>query len=419
MTSRGADLTETLAFRFACVTLVWGPLAQGSTFGWGFAGLILLGCITSATALLSLGLRGRVYVSNPLWAVMSLAFIVWIWLSTMWAPDLHAALRWASGWTAILGVAFTVHIFATTPQRINVLVAIFILTTACVIGLALMQLLEIPILDFETLHGVPNEFLTGPYYHPSHLSGYLISSASVCSTVLFFTRFGWHTLPILVLSLGIQVINLQTNGSSTPIVIVAALVPAVVSILKQCSEFGKILCISGGISSLIVFPTVSFIKELDIFQKIQSILGIQQDLMMFLKIRIAVHRFAIEMWYNHPIIGVGIGQWVTEYHKYRLPVDHDPVRKYVDGMFVNYAHNDYLQILAETGIVGLVLFLGVLLSSFGGGSRFNLLKLCWLFVLPMYGFTGLYDGHLTVIQGTAIIVFTLAASPQVTVEATN
>jgi len=52
---------------------------------------------------------------------------------------------------------------------------------------------------------------------------------------------------------------------------------------------------------------------------------------------------------DHWLTGTGLGTFWLRYPPYRLPAD-------ASGGF--YAHNDYLQVAAETGVVGVVLFLG-------------------------------------------------------------
>lgn len=398
-----------------CLTLAWGPLAQGSTFGWGFSGLTLLGCSTAMVTLLSVALRGRIYLRNPVWLAFTVLFLGWIWASTAWAPYHLEAWRWAGAWTAILGVALTLHVLATTARRQLAVVVTLLLTSGAAVGLALLQQRGITLPGFVHLPGVPDAFLTGPYYHPSHLSGYLVGSAALCGVVLLCTRPGWHTLPVAALAVGIQYVNLHTDSSSGPAVILAAGMPLIVWAWTKRPAVGAVLAGLSALGAALVLGLLTTPQGQQLFARFQHRIGIGQNLVTFVEIRRAVHRFAVEMWRDHPILGAGVGQWISEYQQYRHAVGHSPILKYVDAMFVNYAHNDYLQMLAELGVVGLVLFLAVLLLNMPGrgGERGNLLRLAWLAALPVYLFTALYDGHLTVVQGTALVAFALAAMPRI------
>jgi O-antigen ligase len=59
--------------------------------------------------------------------------------------------------------------------------------------------------------------------------------------------------------------------------------------------------------------------------------------------RVSMGRSAVQMFLDHPIKGVGLGALVAAYPRYETVYD---------GDVVEHVHNDYLEALAETGIVG-------------------------------------------------------------------
>ena len=66
--------------------------------------------------------------------------------------------------------------------------------------------------------------------------------------------------------------------------------------------------------------------------------------------RFDVWTSSINMFKDHPVTGVGIGQWRTIYEKsYRLPTE---------NQHLYHAHNNFIQLLGEVGLLGL---LGVLI----------------------------------------------------------
>jgi O-antigen ligase len=71
---------------------------------------------------------------------------------------------------------------------------------------------------------------------------------------------------------------------------------------------------------------------------------------------------AADMWREHPITGVGPGVFKASYLPHRLAVERRYPRKWFAGWSEMFGetHNDHLQILAETGIVGYALFLGAI-----------------------------------------------------------
>jgi hypothetical protein len=69
---------------------------------------------------------------------------------------------------------------------------------------------------------------------------------------------------------------------------------------------------------------------------------------------------ALDMLSDHPLLGVGIGNYVPLYPAYNLPGWEDPM---------GHAHNHYLNVAAETGLLGLVAYLWFLLASLWNGWR--------------------------------------------------
>lgn len=64
--------------------------------------------------------------------------------------------------------------------------------------------------------------------------------------------------------------------------------------------------------------------------------------------RLAHWQAALNMAQAHPWLGVGLGSYEAAYHDYRVPSWPRPL---------GHAHNDYLNLLAETGLVGLSTYL--------------------------------------------------------------
>jgi O-antigen ligase len=57
---------------------------------------------------------------------------------------------------------------------------------------------------------------------------------------------------------------------------------------------------------------------------------------------------ALRMWRDHPLLGVGLGDFETAYPCYQ---------SYASDLWIDHAHNDYVEAAAETGLVGALLIL--------------------------------------------------------------
>jgi len=76
--------------------------------------------------------------------------------------------------------------------------------------------------------------------------------------------------------------------------------------------------------------------------------------------RMAHWQAALAMWTDHPWLGVGIGNYEPAYPRYALPLWPLPL---------GHAHNYYLNIAAETGVVGLAAYLFLWLAAPVGAWR--------------------------------------------------
>lgn len=105
----------------------------------------------------------------------------------------------------------------------------------------------------------------------------------------------------------------------------------------------KLIFALGGFSILMFFiPSV--------FQRVKDVTSSSQN-----ESRIKLWKTAIKMIQEHPIFGVGNGNFVTRYNEY--------VKKYKELKYQEYqnypGHNSYLKVESELGIIGIVSFLGI------------------------------------------------------------
>ena len=69
-------------------------------------------------------------------------------------------------------------------------------------------------------------------------------------------------------------------------------------------------------------------------------------------LRFVLWQTTLKMFLAHPLLGTGLGTWHAIYPAYRPDAD--------NSTYGYYAHNDYLQILQETGLIGAAIFTAVL-----------------------------------------------------------
>jgi O-antigen ligase len=74
--------------------------------------------------------------------------------------------------------------------------------------------------------------------------------------------------------------------------------------------------------------------------------------------RLAITKDSLRMFSQRPILGWGLGTFPTIYPTYR---------SFYTNLFVNEAHNDYVQLLVETGLLGFALMLWFLVRLYRHG----------------------------------------------------
>lgn len=81
--------------------------------------------------------------------------------------------------------------------------------------------------------------------------------------------------------------------------------------------------------------------------------------------RVVIWKTSLHMIGEHPILGVGAGNFTFDYVQQIVPsVIADPALSKYAGSFTNDAHNEYLQVWAETGIFSLVAYIGLFVCFF-------------------------------------------------------
>lgn len=115
--------------------------------------------------------------------------------------------------------------------------------------------------------------------------------------------------------------------------------------------------------------------------------------------RVLIWRSACNMFKDHPVLGVGLGQYKDNYQKkYILPQAIDPK--------LEHAHNNIMQMLAENGIVGCAAYVGLFAYILGrniiiwrkSGNPYALVIVCSTLALCLQGLTEYNFGNTAVMR---------------------
>uniref|UniRef100_UPI00262DD880 O-antigen ligase family protein n=1 Tax=uncultured Clostridium sp. TaxID=59620 RepID=UPI00262DD880 len=117
-----------------------------------------------------------------------------------------------------------------------------------------------------------------------------------------------------------------------------------------------VLCVIYSYKLIIAFGSIGILTLFmpSVFDRVKDLTNVSQNAS-----RVKLWKTAMMMIKEHPILGVGNGNFISRYNEY--------VSKYKGLSYNAYkrypAHNSYLKIESELGIVGIVSFLAVLVTS--------------------------------------------------------
>ena len=107
------------------------------------------------------------------------------------------------------------------------------------------------------------------------------------------------------------------------------------------------------------------------------------------QIRFIVWKGSIDIFKNNPILGTGVETFALSYYQHRPP-EHNQTREW--DFLYNKAHNEYINYLATTGILGTVTYLLIIIA-------FSLIMIRWLYDNPDSGdrflMIGVFAGYVS------------------------
>jgi O-antigen ligase len=195
-------------------------------------------------------------------------------------------------------------------------------------------------------------WIYGPYVNHNHYAG-LMEMLVPIPLVLALTRLASNrTRALATAAAAVMVGTIFLSGSrGGMLAIVAELIILAVLLIKQKRSLGTALGI--GVFLTIVTALLIWIGGDEVSHRIAT-MGISHSEISN-DIRWNIDRDAFRMFLKKPIFGWGLGTF---------PVVYPQFRTFDTNFFVNQAHNDYLQLLVEMGLLGFATMLWFLLTLY-------------------------------------------------------
>lgn len=353
------------------VLLIFTPLAFGSVEIWAKSalGMATFGLVSTWLIRYGFGREMLVRFPGPLLVMVAL-FAGWILIQQIASASIYYhgtrdALVLGLAYVAIFGL---VALAFRTEKEINrILLALIVIG----FGVALFAILQ-----KYTWNGKmywvrevrENGAVFGPFVNRNHFAGYMemLIPVAIGYTVAAFAglptkgRTAWrrfidrltseeaNKLTLLLFMMLVMSVSLVLSLSRT----------GILSFLTAMVLIGMILLLGRATKRWVLLPGILITALLisltwfglgPIIERLQTLLHITKDTSMLG--RIEVWKDTTRLVSDYPVMGTGLGTFEVTYPAYKTVPDQ---------VSYEHTHNDYLQLLSETGWVGFALGMGII-----------------------------------------------------------
>lgn len=334
-----------------CAYIVIMPLIQE---GVNFRGVpisdILLGIIIIGYILgivFSKDMRGRFiegivdFFTTKLSILMAVLFGIML-VSSVYAMDKALALKESVRFLTYLFIYFTIRYEFNTKEAITILLKCYMFTSVVLSIFGIVQ--------HFTTWGLDKKF------NVAYSSGYKV--VRIAATMYNPNAYAAYLMLIIFPIIMISIYEKNIRTKTMYIIISILLFVNLIMTYSRNALLGFaigaiILCLLYSWKLIIAFVCIGtpVILIPSVFDRIKDITNVLQN-----ESRLKLWKTAIMMIKEHPILGVGNGNYVTRYNEY--------VIKYKELKYESYqnfpTHNSYLKVQSELGVMGIAAFLGII-----------------------------------------------------------
>ncbi len=200
-------------------------------------------------------------------------------------------------------------------------------------------------------------WIYGPYVNHNHYAG-LMEMLAPIPLVLSLTRLvSTKARNLAAAAAAVMVGTIFLSGSrGGMLAIITELVILAIILVKQ--KRGLRTAIGLGLFLVIVMGLLAWIGGSELSARIATVGRSHSELPA--DIRTSINRDGFRMFLKKPILGWGLGTF---------PIVYTQFRTFYTNFFINEAHNDYLQLLVETGLLGFAIMVWFLVSLYRGAIK--------------------------------------------------
>ncbi len=312
--------------------------------------------------------RGRIEWAPGRLNVGVAAFTAWAGLSLIYSGYRYATVSEVGRLAAHVGLYGLVILAIRDARQVRRLLGTAAIAALLVCAYALVQAAGADPVSWDQKSRRVFSFLGNPTY----LAGYLVLLMPLVAAAGWPTpeergaRSGlsrWFRPSFFLLTAGLMLLCLYLTVSLSPIIglglgTMLALALAIVKGRRHLTARTVIPFLIAGVLAAALFTVVSLHLPKTQQQRILTVLGLKDP---YGKERSLIRRVGIDIFREHPVLGTGYGTYRIHSLERLAPGWYADLGKSTRRMLVpNYAHNEYIQVLAGTGVVGGAIFFALL-----------------------------------------------------------
>ena len=339
--------------------LVGAPLAFGAVVPWAWMALGLVAALALFLWALGSVQQGKLRIIwSPLYVPLGMFFLLGVAQYAAWLTLDRSETRQALILLAV-DLAFfflTIQLFAGVPPWTLYVFGLVVLAFAGALGLfAILQDTS----GASRIYGVvetPGGALFGPYVNRDHFAGLMemLIPVAIFSLVGRGGRSSLATSTLCVSAVTLGLASLLLSGSRGGLLALSGEIAIAAGVLRRAGARTmqrRRLAMAAAFALLAGAMLFAYVDPGWVAKRLGSVAYVDSTWAEWTGTRQKMARDALHMWRDHPLLGVGLGDFETAYPRYQsFPSDE----------WIDHAHNDYVEVLAETGLVGALLILSAL-----------------------------------------------------------
>ena len=308
-------------------------------------------------------LRDREAAQVPFYLILSmLALLGVMLLSTRVAINVKDSLKEISKWLEVLVILLLGSQYLRTRRQIWTIIVLICIAGVTQAFYAYSQ----AYLSLGPASFIRSDVLRvyGTFGQPNPFAAYINLPLSITLALTLLGR-DWPTRILAgTATIALALAEYLSQSRGAEIALAAALVFIVLAGMPAIRKVCRVLVIIllGFLAALLagLIPQSLFNPALK-FLGLTGISLVEPDTADFSTAERLAHWIAgLHMYFDHPILGVGIGNYPDAYPPYHISMFLDPL---------GHAHNYYINVAAEMGTIGLIVYLFFLFAIFFAGMR--------------------------------------------------